>query len=319
MSNTDLLQARIRTLRYEAQGVMSVELVPENGAEFPGFSAGAHVDLHLPNGLTRSYSLLNSSTDANRYVLGILSDRQSRGGSRYVHENFRCGMTLPIGKPRNNFALDETAEETVLVAGGIGITPILCMYRRLRETGKSVRVIYCARSRAQAAFLDELAALGGNVHLHFDEEKDGKPFDLAGFFATQPKHAHAYCCGPSVMLSAFEAACEGAGIANVHIERFAADAAVVHAPSEGYTVQLAKSGKTVEVEAGKSLLDTLIAAGVDVEYSCAEGICGACETRVIEGVPDHRDSVLSASEKSANKTMMICVSGAKCGKLVLDL
>ena len=301
MSNTELLQARIRTLRYEAQGIISVELVPADGASFPAFTAGAHVDLHLPNGLTRSYSLLNSPDEPNRYVLGVLSDRNSRGGSRYVHENFRCGMTLPIGKPRNAFPLDEDAEASVLVAGGIGITPILCMYRHLRGQGRNVRVIYCSRSRAQAAFLDELAALGGDVHLHFDDEHEGRPLDLTAFFATQPTHVHAYCCGPSVMLNAFEGACEAAGIANVHIERFAADTSVVHAPAAGYTVQLAKSGKTLEVPADKSLLDTLIAAGVNVEYSCGEGICGACETRVIEGTPDHRDSVLSASEKAPTR------------------
>ncbi|MDR3101539.1 MAG: PDR/VanB family oxidoreductase [Paraburkholderia sp.] len=319
MSNTELLNARIRTLRYEAEGVLSVELVPVGGVSFPAFSAGAHVDLHLPNGLTRSYSLLNSSTESNRYVLGILSDRQSRGGSRYVHENFRCGMTLPIGKPRNNFALDETAESSLLVAGGIGITPILCMYRHLRAEGKAVQLVYCARSRAQAAFLDELATLGGHVDLYFDDEHGGKPFDLGGFLRTQPKHVHAYCCGPSVMLAAFEAACDSAGIENVHIERFAADSTVVQAPGTSYTVELAKCRRTLEVPADKSLLDTLLEAGVDVDYSCREGICGACETRVLEGCPDHRDSVLSLAEKKANRTMMVCVSGAQCGKLVLDL
>jgi ferredoxin-NADP reductase len=289
------------------------------GASFPTFNAGAHVDLHLPNGLTRSYSLLNSPTESNRYVLGILSDRQSRGGSRYVHENFRCGMTLPIGNPRNNFALDDAAESSLLVAGGIGITPILCMYRHLRGEGKTVRLVYCARSRTQAAFLDELAALGGHVDLYFDDEHDCKPFDLRGFLLTQPKHVHAYCCGPSVMLTAFEAACESAGIENIHIERFAADSTVVHSPGTSYTVELAKRGRTLKVPADKSLLDTLLEAGVDVDYSCREGVCGACETRVLEGCPDHRDSVLSMAEKKANKTMMVCVSGAKCGKLVLDL
>ncbi|AOJ02668.1 ferredoxin [Burkholderia mayonis] len=319
MSNPELLNARIRTLRYEAEGVVSVELVPVSGSSFPAFSAGAHVDLHLPNGLTRSYSLLNSPTESNRYVLGILSDRQSRGGSRYVHENFRCGMTLPVGKPRNNFALDETAESSVLVAGGIGITPILCMYRHLRGEGKIVRLVYCARSRAQAAFLDELAALGGSVDLYFDDEHGGKPFDLVAFLLTQPKHVHAYCCGPSVMLTAFEAACEGAGIVNVHIERFAAETNVIQAPSASYTVELAKSSRALEVPVDKSLLDTLLEAGIDVDYSCREGICGACETRVLEGCPDHRDSVLSTAEKTGNKTMMVCVSGAKCGKLILDL
>lgn len=319
MSSNELLQARIRTLRYEAEGVLSVELIPAQGTHFPTFDPGAHIDLHLPNGLTRSYSLLNSCDERDRYVLGILSDRQSRGGSRYVHDNFRCGITLPIGAPRNHFALDDSAGSTVLIAGGIGITPILCMYRRLRGAGKEVQLVYCSRSRAQAAFLDELAALGGDVHLHFDDENGGQPFDLAGYFEQQRKTIHAYCCGPGVMLNAFEAACHASGIEHVHVERFAADQAVVQAPKGSYTVQLAKSGKTLDVPAGKTLLETLLEAGVEVEYSCAEGICGACETRVLGGCPDHRDAVLSASEKASNKTMMICVSAAKTGTLILDL
>ncbi|WP_175852716.1 PDR/VanB family oxidoreductase [Burkholderia anthina] len=319
MSSNKLLQARIRTLRHEAEGVLSVELIPAPGTHFPKFDPGAHVDLHLPNGLTRSYSLLNSCDEPDRYVLAILSDRQSRGGSRYVHENFRCGILMPVSAPRNHFALDERAESTVLVAGGIGITPILCMYRRLRGAGKAVRLVYCSRSRAQAAFLDELVGLGGDIHFHFDDENAGQPFDLAGYLEKQPKTIHAYCCGPGVMLTAFEDACRAGGIEHVHIERFAANQTKVQAPKASYTVELARSGKTLDVPAGKTLLQALLEAGVDVEYSCAEGICGACETRVLGGCPEHRDSVLSTAEKAANKTMMICVSAAKSGTLVLDL
>ena len=319
MSGNDTLQARIRTLRYEADGVLSVELVPVNGATFPRFTAGAHIDVHLPNGITRSYSLVNDASEVNRYVLGILSDPASRGGSRYVHEQLRCGATLSIGVPRNNFELDDSAAHSVLVAGGIGVTPILNMFRHLRQAGRSVRLVYCARSRAKAPFLDEIAALGGDVHLHFDDENGGRPFDLTAEMRSQPAGTHAYCCGPGVMLAAFEQACKDANLTDVHVERFAADTTVSHAPSEGYVVELARSGKRFDVPAGKTLLDTLIEGGVDVAYSCMEGICGSCETRVLEGCPDHRDSVLSASEKASNKMMMVCVSGAKGGKLVLDL
>lgn len=323
MGSDQHLQARIRTLRYEAEGVMSVELVPQEGAHWPSFTAGAHIDLHLPNGLTRSYSLLNAQEETDRYVLGILADSKSRGGSRYIHDHFRCGTNLNIGVPRNAFALDESAAESVLVAGGIGITPILCMYRRLIALNKPVKLVYCARNRRQAAFLDELQALGGDLHCHFDDEQGGKPFDLAAWLATQSPDVHAYCCGPGAMLNAFEAACASAGIAHVHVERFAADPALTSTPSEGYEVELAKSGLTLQVAPGASLLETIMAAGVDAEYSCMEGICGACETRVLSGCPDHRDAVLSASEKASNKVMMICVSGAKpgadAGKLVLDL
>ncbi|WP_179402268.1 PDR/VanB family oxidoreductase [Burkholderia guangdongensis] len=320
MKHSPMLQARVRTLRYESERVVSIELVPVAGSTFPEFTAGSHVDLHLPNGISRSYSLLNSTSDSNRYVLGVLFDPNSRGGSRFVHEELRCGSVLTISTPRNHFELDETADETVLIAGGIGVTPILCMYRHLRARGKSARVVYCARSRNQAAFLDEFAALGGDVELWFDDEHGGQPFDLRQFFAAQPKDIHAYCCGPLPMLSAYEAACAACGIAHVHLERFAAVPATTSAPAGGYRVYLKRSDRTIEVPDGSPLLDALLAADIDCEYSCREGLCGACETVVLDGVPEHRDCVLSESEKAAGKTMMICVSGSRNGgKLVLDL
>lgn len=313
------IRARVRTIRHEAERVLSVELVPVDSGGFPRFTPGAHIDLHLPNGITRSYSLVNSPDDVDRYVVAILADVNSRGGSRFVHEQLRCGAVLPISAPRNNFALDEDAASTVLIAGGIGITPMLCMYRRLREKGREVRLIYCARDRSQAAFLDELASFGADVHLHFDADNGGRPFDLATLLARQPADIHAYCCGPNAMLNAFETACEKAGVSNVHIERFTADAPAIDAQQSGYTVELAKSGRRLAVPAGARLLDVLLEAGVDVDYSCREGLCGACETRVLGGCPDHRDAVLTQSDKAANNVMMICVSGAKSGTLVLDL
>jgi ferredoxin-NADP reductase len=328
------LSAMVRTLRYEAAGIMSVELVPAAGsrAPFPGFTPGAHIDLHLPSGLVRSYSLVNApgeqgqqnqqsqQSPQSRYVLGILADPKSRGGSRFIHDNFRVGMTLEISEPRNHFVLDESAEHTVLIAGGIGVTPILCMYRRLRALGRSVKLMYCSRTAPQAAFVDELNALGGDITYHFDDQHDGKPASLADFLSGQPAGTHAYCCGPGVMLDAFEAACAQAGITNVHIERFAAAPdAPAPATSEGYVVTLAKSGREIAVPAGATLLDTLLAAGIDAEHSCMEGVCGACETRVLDGCPDHRDSVLSASERAGNQVMMICVSGCKGDRLTLDL
>lgn len=313
------LSARIRTIRHEAERILSIELVPANGDAFPPFAPGAHIDLHLSNGITRSYSLINSPDETGRYVIGVLNDEKSRGGSRYVHEQLRCGSIVAIGKPRNNFALDESAVSTVLIAGGIGITPMLCMYRRLREAGRDVRLVYCSRSRKQAAFLDELSKLGGDIQLHFDDEHEGRPFDLIAFLAQQNENVHAYCCGPNAMLNKFEAACASAGIGNVHIERFAASVAVAEVAQAGFTVELARSGRTLDVPAGQALLDVLLEANVEVEYSCREGLCGACETRVLAGCPEHRDSVLTQSERNAGNVMMICVSGAKSATLVLDL
>ncbi|MEK6346473.1 MAG: PDR/VanB family oxidoreductase [Burkholderia sp.] len=318
MSNQPAHTAIVRTLRHEATGIMSIELVPPRGERFTAFEAGAHIDLHLASGLVRSYSLLNPGSETHRYVVGVQIDPKGRGGSRFIHENFRVGMSVPLSAPRNLFALDETASHSVLIAGGIGVTPILCMYRRLIELGRPVQMLYCARSADHAAFLDELRGLGGALRVHFDDEQGG-PVDLKAYLAEAPAGAHVYCCGPAPMLDAFDQACEATGIANRHVERFAAAPQAAPAASHGYQVELARSKQVVEVAAGQSLLDSLLAAGVDVDHSCMEGICGSCETRVLSGCPDHRDSVLSAAERASNQVMMICVSGCKGEKLVLDL
>jgi ferredoxin-NADP reductase len=316
MTISPLLSVRVQAMRYEAAGVVSVELVSPTHDELPGFTAGAHIDLHLPNGVVRSYSLSNSPSERHRYVVGVLNDRNSRGGSRYVHEQLRVGASLSISAPRNNFALDEAAEHTVLVAGGIGITPIICMYQRLRDLGKSVELMYCARSSAEAAFRDHLQAPG--VSFHFDMEK-GSPPDLRSYLASKHASAHFYCCGPTPMLNAFEGVCAELGLPKVHIERFTPAEPVEAVQGSAYVAYLAQSQKSVTVPAGKSLLDALLESGTQVEHSCREGVCGACETRVLEGVPEHRDGVLSKAERESGKMMMVCVSGCKGGRLVLDL
>lgn len=318
---SDLLNALVKTIRFEADDVISIELLPAPGEVFPPFDAGSHIDLHLPNGLVRNYSLTNSTEEHGRYVIGVLHDRTSRGGSRCVHQQLRVGMTLPIAAPRNNFQLHEDAQHSVLVAGGIGITPILCMLRRLKALGRSVELLYFARSRRSAAFVDQIDAIGASVTWHFDDERGGPP-DIHALLAERPAgtHTHYYACGPSVMLDAFELSCEALGYANAHIERFAA--LPVEASPQArtrYIAELHSSGRTFTITPDKSLLQTLLDGGVDVDYSCQEGVCGTCETRVLSGIPDHRDSVLSASERASNKTMMVCVSGCKSERLVLDL
>jgi ferredoxin-NADP reductase len=316
-----LLQAYVHQMRHEAEGVLSVELRPADGCDFPSFDAGAHIDLHLANGLIRNYSLVNPAGDAGRYVIGVLRDKASRGGSRYVHDTLRVGQRLPISAPRNNFPLQEDAPATVLVAGGIGITPILCMAKRLKALGKPFELMLFARSRANAAFLAEVHALGVPLTLHFDDEQGGPP-DLKGLLARceAGASAHYYACGPAVMLDTFEKACAELGYGHAHIERFAP--VEVKAASDAranYTVELKRSGRVIEITPEKSLLQTLLDSGVEVEYSCGEGVCGTCETRVLEGHPDHRDSVLSAKERAGNHCMMVCVSGCKTERLVLDL
>jgi len=321
------LDAFVHTMRHEAEGIVSIELRPTPGAvPFPPFEAGAHIDLHLPNGLVRSYSLLNPATERDRYVIGVLNERDSRGGSRYVHQQLRVGMTLPISAPRNNFALDESAAHSVLLAGGIGVTPLLSMLQRLKALGKPVDFIYCARSRKEAAFVERIEALtaGGAVRLawHFDDEQGGPP-NLEALLAARPADAHLYCCGPGPMLDAFERACEKLGYEQVHIERFAAAPASRQAVDDGaaqtYRVELRRSGRMLDVPAGMSLLDVLLDAGVPHDYSCREGVCGSCEVKVIVGEVEHRDSILTKAEREANQSMMVCVSGCRRGTLVLDI
>jgi ferredoxin-NADP reductase len=320
-----VLTAVVYAMRHEAHGVVSLELRPAEGTPaFPAFTAGSHIDLHLPNGLVRSYSLLNPQHDSQRYVVAVLHDRKSRGGSRYVHEQLRVGMVVPISAPRNNFALNESAAYSVLVAGGIGITPMLCMLDRLAALKKRVDVIYCARSRREAAFIKQIEAITGaadiRVAWHFDDER-GAPPRLEEMLAGRPADTHFYSCGPGPMLDAFEKACEMLGYANCHIERFAAAPAAERPAVTGdaYKVELRRSGKILDVPAGTSLLDVMLEAGINHDFSCREGVCGACETRVLAGEVDHRDSILGKAERAANKSMMVCVSGCKRGPLVLDI
>jgi ferredoxin-NADP reductase len=251
--------------------------------------------------------------------VGIGRDRASRGGSRWVHEQLRPGALLQVTPPRNHFRLNEAAPAFALVAGGIGITPILAMARRLHTLGKPVRALVAARNREAAAFVDEMRALVPALTLHLDSEAGGPP-DLRAWLAALPRDTGAYGCGPAPMLEAFERGCAELGLADAHIERFAAaPAAADAAPAGAYTVVLERRGRTIEVVPGKGLLDTLLDAGVDVPYSCMEGVCGTCETRVLEGEIEHRDGVLSAVEKKRGDVMMVCVSGCQGPRLVLDL
>ncbi|MBS0343763.1 MAG: oxidoreductase [Proteobacteria bacterium] len=323
--STPTLQARVHALRLEAEGIISVEFQPAGeGVVFPPHSAGSHIDLHLPGGLMRSYSLCNPAGDGGRYVVGVQLDRTSRGGSRYVHEQLRVGQVIDISAPRNNFALHEDAPRSVLVSGGIGITPLWCMLQRLLALGRPVELIYCARSRAEAAFAKTIAALEpGRVSVawHFDSEK-GAPPDLTALLANRGADTHYYCCGPGPMLDAFETACERHGYPNGHIERFAAVAMEPSAAASGsFEVACKKSGKTVQVAPGQSILDALIGAGLNPDHSCKEGVCGACETAVIgfDGGLEHLDSILTRKEHESGKTMMICVSRCTGSRLSLDI
>jgi vanillate O-demethylase ferredoxin subunit len=298
--------------------VVLLELRAEAGDVLPPFTAGAHIDLQLAPGIVRSYSLLNSQDERERYVLAVQRDPKSRGGSSLVHDMLREGATLRISEPRNNFALREDAAHTVLFAGGIGITPIHSMVLRLEALHRSWRLHYCARTRDHAALRVELARYADKVCFNFDAEPGGELLDIAAVVRAAPAGSHVYCCGPLPMLAAFERATENLPAQNVHREYFSAgQTAPVAAGS--YSVRLAKSAIEFDVHPGETILDKLIERDFDITYSCREGVCGSCETAVLEGTPDHHDLVLGKAEQAAGKTMMVCCSGARSPRLVLDL
>lgn len=316
-----IVKARIIAIRYEARDILSFVLAPLDDREFPRVDPGSHVDVHPTGALMRSYSLSNGDGDVGLYRLTVQNDPKSRGGSVFMHQNLRAGQELEISAPRNNFKLAEDSPFTVFIAGGIGITPFMPMMARLNSLGRKWRLHYCVRTRDRAAFIKEierLVAVGcGEVQFTFDGEPGGTPLDLEQVIATLPADAHVYCCGPLGMLQAYQRAAAQLPPERVHFEYFNTD--VKPASEGGFTVVLQKSGRDIFVKSGETILKAVRDAGVDVQSSCEEGVCGACETAVISGQPDHRDMILSEREKAASKTMMICCSGCKSDRLVLDL
>jgi len=311
-----LLILRLVAIRYAAADTHLYEFADPEGRPLPAYGPGAHIDVHLPGGLMRQYSLARPDRPGQPYLVGVKLDRAGRGGSRYLHEQARVGELFQIAPPRNHFPLAEDAARTVLIAGGIGVTPIWCMAQRLDEIGAAFELHYAVRTRADAAFLAELETMAPRARLHVDAEAEGV-LDVAAIVEAAPADAHLYCCGPAPMMAAFEAAVAGRPAEQVHVEYFSAP------PPEpiegGFVVALAKSGREFVIAPGSTILETLRQAGLTLTSSCEQGVCGACETRVLEGTPDHRDLLLTAAEKASNKTMMICCSGALSDRLVLDL
>ncbi|MBM3344320.1 MAG: oxidoreductase [Betaproteobacteria bacterium] len=312
------LEVRVKSVTYEAERINSYDLRLRDGGALPPFTAGAHVNVRMRGNSTRSYSLVNSQHERHRYVIAVALDEAGSGGSRHIHGRVRAGDLLQITPPANDFRLVEEAPCSVLIAGGIGITPIWCMVQRLTSLNRPWALHYAARTRGAAAFLDELSRLpAGQIHLHIDAEANGQVIDVAAIVKRAPADAHLYCCGPAGLLAAFEQAASTRAPAQVHVEYFKAKNAP--ARRHAYTVVLAKARREILVQTGQTLLDALLDAGLDPARSCVEGVCGACEVRVIDGIPDHRDMVLTDAERAANRTMMICCSGSCSERLVLDL
>lgn len=316
IASSNLIEMRLVTVRFGARDTNLYEFVRTNGQVLPSTEPGAHIDVHLPNGLIRQYSLLESGLAPRSYIVGVKRDAKSRGGSSYLHEQLKVGSTVYIGGPRNNFPLAKEAAHSVLIAGGIGITPIWCMWKELKSRGKSVQLIYACRSRVDALFLNEIRT-EDRVLVHFDDENTNNVLNMGAVLDGVPANSHLFCCGPTPMLNAFKAAAAHWPVEQVHVEYFTPQAEA--ATEGGFTVALARSKKEVQVLPGQTILAALTAAGINAPYSCEEGMCGACLTTVLSGVPDHRDSVLTESERESNKVMTICCSGSKTDRLILDL
>ena len=298
-----------------ADGVVSLVLERPDGEELPAWTPGAHVDLLLGPELTRQYSLCGSPADRTRWRLGVLLDESGRGGSRHVHERLAEGARLPVRGPRNHFPL-AAAERYLFVAGGIGITPILPMVAEAQAAGADWTLFYGGRRRTSMAFTEELAAYGDRVQLRPEDEHG--LLDLETILAPQQGTA-VYACGPERMLQAVEERCAAWPPGSLHVERFAAKPVAEGAAATTFEVVCQRSGITVTVPPDRTILEIVQEAGVNALSSCLEGVCGTCETAVVEGSPDHRDSLLSEEEKAAGDYMMICVSRSNSPRLVLDL
>jgi ferredoxin-NADP reductase len=311
------MELLVKRMTWEAEGVLSLQLVDPDGKPLPDWTPGAHVDLRLRNSLVRQYSLCGDPRDTTSYRVAVLREQAALGGSEFVHEGLRPGHRLQVVGPRNNFRF-LPARRYVFVAGGIGITPILAMVKQAVAQGSDWVLHYGGRRRESMAFLDELGEYGDRVQV-LPEDQTGR-LDLATLLPVPAEDELVYCCGPEGLLAAVEAHAADWPEGRLQVERFKAR---VHEVPDGgereFDVVCRRSGTTVRVGRDCSALDALEAAGVGVPSSCRDGICGTCETPVLEGSPDHRDSLLSAAEQAASTSMMVCVSRATSDQLVLDL
>lgn len=319
---SELLSVRVVRKLTEALDVCLLELASEDGAPLPEFAPGAHVDVHLGDRLCRQYSLCTTHGMPRSYQIAVLREPRSRGGSQAVHDRIGVGDVLRIGRPRNLFPLSENDQPALLFAGGIGITPILCMAEFLAARNRRFALHYCGRTAERMAFRDRLLASGfsDRVHIHTDDGPADQRLDLAALLDATPRATHLYVCGPSGFIDAVvaEANQRGWDPGCVHVERFAADTAGQDSDTE-FEVRLASTGQQFTVGADETVVEALARHGVTLETSCEQGICGTCLTQVVDGIPDHRDCYLSDREKSLNDQFLPCCSRAKSRLLVLKI
>lgn len=307
----------VRSKEAVADGVVSLVLGHPNGARLPDWTPGSHIDLVLPDGTTRQYSLCGDRWDPYAYRVAVLREPAGRGGSAYVHDRLVPGDTVGVGGPRNHFPL-VPSDRYLFIAGGIGITPLLPMIRQAGMTGADWQLLYGGRTRSSMAFRDELTRAHGD-RVHIAPQDECGLLDLTAWLSRPPARTKVYCCGPAPLLAAVEAACAGLPRHSLRTERFTAAARTGPVRDTPFEVELRRSGRKVTVTPDISVLQALRQAGADVLTSCEQGTCGTCLTPVVDGTPDHRDSVLADHERDANDCMLPCVSRCRSDRLVLDL
>ena len=314
------MEVRIRRIRYIATDIISMELETATPGELPSFSAGSHVDVHVSDKIVRQYSLCNDPCHSSYYRLAILNDANSRGGSRRIHETFHEGMILKVGRPRNNFGLVEDGGRAILLAGGIGITPLLSMAYRLEAIGNDFDFHLCVRSLDRAAFVDEISALpfGRRFRLHVDDGPMEQRFQPERDLNNVCSSTSVYVCGPRGFIDFAVSAARKAGCPDerLHTESFSAGNVEV---GDSFAVVASRSGQRLVVPPEKSIASVLEENGISVNLSCEQGICGTCLTRVLEGQPEHRDSFQTPAEKQRNDRIAICCSRSLSEELILEI
>lgn len=323
-SSTETIEVRVASKTCEALNICSFELVSLNGEPLPAFQAGAHLDVHVPGseGLVRQYSLLNSSRERHRYVIAVLCEREGRGGSSGMHDKVNRGDVIRIGTPRNHFALAEEAEESILIAGGIGITPILSMADALHHADKQFKLLYCARTPEHMAFRQQIqqGPYATCSTLHFSLAEGATKLDFNRVLSNPCPGRHLYVCGPASLLDAVTSTARSLGWAeeNIHFEFFSNSTDATEG-GEAFELRLAKSGTTITVKGDETVLQALARTGIEVPFSCEQGVCGTCLTKVIEGIPDHKDVYLTPAEQARNDQFLPCCSRSKTRVLTVDL
>lgn len=316
-----MLTLRVRSITFEAENILSFELVDPTGCELPAFDAGAHVDVHVPGGLTRRYSLCDPPGELDHYRIAVLNAPDGRGGSRAMHERVRAGDLMEVSEPHNFFPLAGEARHSLLLAGGIGITPILAMADHLRRANISFELHYCTRTPESTAFARRLSGdiATGRAHLYHDGGNPGSGLNIAKLLEVQSPGSHVYFCGPAGFMSAVRTATQHWERGTVHFEYFGIDPSKNSTPanSDVSEVVLGRSNRTLRVQPSHSILQALRDAGVSCESSCETGLCGTCKVRYVGGTPEHNDYVLSEDERQ--EFVLVCCARVAEGPLVLDL